>query len=182
MSRIVFSIVSAAPSLNTYRSRRVSSFVPSSAMSSLLSGVEGHGFPVRCGRNARTVLAAQFGKDALSVHPDEPVRIAAADVHHAYHGRTEPLQHPDLLHMSVGIRGEDGHRLELLVRHVLSLAADLRRVSDRIGVMLVDERPLPLARALERLLVARSPARKRLEDDLARFAPGLLGTATVRGD
>src|SRR3954466_10043654 len=145
MSRIVFSIVSAAPSLNTYRSRRVSSFVPSSAMSSLLSGLEGHDFPLRSGRNARTVLAAQLGKDTLSVHPDEAFRVAATDVHHAYDRGAEPLQHSDLLHVRVGIGGEDGHRLELLVGYVLSVASDLGGVDDRIDVMLVDQRAFPFA-------------------------------------
>src|SRR5690242_5669449 len=103
MSRIVFSMVSAAPSLNTYRSRRVSSFVPSSAMWSLLSGGESRGFPARPRRNARTVAAAQLGENALAVRADEPLRIGAGDVHHAHGGRAEPLEHAELLHVRVRV-------------------------------------------------------------------------------
>src|SRR5690349_18304602 len=63
---------------------------------------------------------------------------------------------------TAGVGRDDPHRPEGLVGHLRAVAADLRGVGDRVGVELVDERPLPLARAREGgVCVTRAPARAK---------------------
>jgi hypothetical protein len=82
----------------------------------------------------------------------------------------------------VRVCGDDRARLELLVRDLLAVAADLGRIGDRIRVVLVEQRPFPLAREGERLVVVGAPARERLQDDLAGLTAGLAsgGAETLR--
>src|SRR5215211_6506504 len=86
--------------------------------------VEGDDLAGAPARNARAVLAAELGENALAVHADKALRIGSAHVHHADDRGAEPLQHADLLHVRLGIRSEDGHRLELLVGDLLAVLAD----------------------------------------------------------
>src|SRR3954453_14528612 len=124
---------------------------------------------------ARPISTPKLGQHLVAVDVERRMRIGAGDVHQRDNGRAKLLERLDPLHVMRRIGRRDHLLREHLVGHlVLAVAVDLLRLVDVVRVVLVDERPLPLPRRLERLVVRGRIGEDALEDDLPRLPPGFL--------
>src|SRR5437016_1619576 len=129
---------------------------------------------------------AQRRQHALAVHAQRGVRIFPRHVHQHDRRRAELLQRRDSLHVRVRVCGRDHLLREGRVLHLFFAApVDLPRVGDRVGVVRVDHRSLPLTRLLDGRLVVARHREDALEDDLAGLTSGeiiLQSVFSVAGD